>query len=79
MGAHVVYLMPYVVVSYYERYAAPLLGVKVLLVIRGVDRVISVCHKRGPVGDGFGVARRPVAAAGRARTAPAVPSQAPVA
>jgi len=36
-----VYLLPYVVASYYERYAAPLLGVKVLLVVWAVERLLS--------------------------------------
>jgi hypothetical protein len=34
------YLLPYVVASYYERYAVPLLAVKVLLVVWGADRLI---------------------------------------
>lgn len=42
------YLMPYVVVSYYERYAMPLLGVKVLLVVWGLDRLLELgCAARG--------------------------------
>ena len=45
VGVYVVYLVPYVVVSYYERYAVPLLAVKALLLIWGVDRLISICYK----------------------------------
>ena len=30
-------LMPYVLVSYYDRYAAPLVGLKMLLVLYGWD------------------------------------------
>ena len=42
MGVYVLYLLPYVGVSYYERYAIPLLGVKVLLVIWGADRLLCL-------------------------------------
>jgi hypothetical protein len=41
LGLYALYLLPYIVVSYYERYAMPLLGVKVLLVLWAVDRLIS--------------------------------------
>jgi hypothetical protein len=41
-GVYLLYLMPYIAVSYYDRYALPLLGVKVLLVIWGVDRLLSL-------------------------------------
>jgi hypothetical protein len=41
MGAYVFYLCPYIAVSYYERYAVPLLAVKVLLVIWATDLVLS--------------------------------------
>jgi hypothetical protein len=36
------YLGPYVLVSYYDRYAGPLLGLKVLLVVWVVDRLLSI-------------------------------------
>jgi hypothetical protein len=39
LGTYLVYLAPYAAVSYYERYAFGLLGVKVLLVVWGVDRL----------------------------------------
>ena len=42
MGAYVLYLGPYIFVSYYERYAMPLLAVKVLLVIWAADRILSL-------------------------------------
>jgi hypothetical protein len=45
IGVYVLYLLPYIGVSYYERYAVPLLGVKVLLVVWGADR----CRCLGPV------------------------------
>jgi hypothetical protein len=41
IGVYLLYLLPYAVISYYDRYAIPLVGVKVLLVIWGVDRAIS--------------------------------------
>jgi hypothetical protein len=43
IGVYLLYLLPYIGASYYERYAAPLLGVKVLLVIWAVDRLLSLC------------------------------------
>jgi hypothetical protein len=36
------YLLPYIVISYYDRYAMPLVGLKVLLVIWAVDRLWSL-------------------------------------
>ena len=39
IGVYIAYLLPYVVVSYYERYAVPLLGVKALLVTWAVGLV----------------------------------------
>jgi len=41
LGVYLLYLLPYIAVSYYERYAVPLLGVKVLLVLWGADRLLS--------------------------------------
>ncbi len=40
MIVYVFYLSPYIAISYYERYAIPLLGVKVLLVIWALDRLL---------------------------------------
>jgi hypothetical protein len=42
MGIYVVYLVPYIAVSYYERYAQPLWGIKPLLVIWAADRILSL-------------------------------------
>jgi hypothetical protein len=42
IGAYMLYLTPYIAVSYYDRYAMPLLGVKVLLVVWAADRVLSL-------------------------------------
>lgn len=39
IGVYLVYLTPYIVVSYYERYAFPLLGVKVVLVVSAAIRL----------------------------------------
>jgi len=41
IGVYLLYLLPYVASSYYERYAVPLLAVKVLLVIWGMDRLLA--------------------------------------
>ena len=40
IGIYILYLTPYVAASYYERYAVPLVGAKVLLVIWAVDRFL---------------------------------------
>ncbi len=52
MGAYVCYLGPYIAVSYYERYAMPLLAVKVLLVIWAADRMLAFVWppKEAPAG-----------------------------
>jgi hypothetical protein len=42
IGVYSLYLMPYIFVSYYDRYAMPLLAVKVLLVIWAADRLWSL-------------------------------------
>jgi hypothetical protein len=42
IGIYLVYLSPYVAVSYYDRYAAPLLAVKVLLVLWVIDHVLAL-------------------------------------
>src|SRR5207249_1741185 len=46
VGVYLLYLLPYVVISYYDRYAVPLLGVKLLLVIWAVDRLVSSTRNR---------------------------------
>src|SRR5262249_37510535 len=40
LAVYALYLLPYVGVSYYERYAVPLLGAKVLLVVWAADRLL---------------------------------------
>lgn len=46
IGLYGLYLAPYVLASYYDRYAGPLLGVKVLLVVWAADRVLAVCRDK---------------------------------
>jgi hypothetical protein len=41
MGVYVLYLCPYILASYYERYAYPLLAVKTLLLLWAADRVLA--------------------------------------
>lgn len=47
IGIYCVYLLPYIGASYYDRYAAPLLGVKVLLVLWAIDRLLALWRKTG--------------------------------
>jgi hypothetical protein len=42
VGVYLAYLMPYVVVSYYERYKFPVMGIEVMLVLWGIDRILSL-------------------------------------
>ena len=48
MGIYVFYLLPYIAVSYYDRYGAPLVGVKALLVIWAADRLLSLRRREMP-------------------------------
>jgi hypothetical protein len=41
VGIYMLYLLPYVAVSYYDRYGLPLLGVKALLVVWAVEQVVG--------------------------------------
>jgi hypothetical protein len=45
IGVYFLYLMPYVFVSYYERYAIPLLAVKVMLMIWAADRLLALLFR----------------------------------
>jgi hypothetical protein len=47
MGVYVLYLFPYIGISYYDRYAVPLLAVKVLLVVWAMDRLLSLLPRIG--------------------------------
>jgi prepilin-type N-terminal cleavage/methylation domain-containing protein len=42
IGVYLFYLLPYIGASYYERYGIPLIGVKAVLVLWGLDRVLSL-------------------------------------
>lgn len=42
IGVYVLYLLPYVAASYYERYVVPLVALKVLLVLWAVDRLLAI-------------------------------------
>jgi hypothetical protein len=70
IGIYGLYLLPYAVVSYYDRYAFPLLGVKVLLVIWAVDRLLCI-RRTAPVESEWQAA--PVQYARSARQGSAVP------
>lgn len=60
LGVYLLYLLPYIGASYYERYGMPLLGVKVLLVICAIDRLLSL--RPGSTGRGLSVPSWPRAA-----------------
>jgi hypothetical protein len=45
LGIYAFYLLPYVVVSYYQRYSAPLLAVNVLLVVLAVERCVRMVFR----------------------------------
>jgi hypothetical protein len=59
IGVYLLYLGPYIVVSYYERYAVPLVGVKALLVIWAADRLLSFLPTRRTKSGQKGRALRP--------------------
>jgi hypothetical protein len=42
VGIYVLYFVPYALISYYDRYGLPMLGVKTLLVVLAVNRVASL-------------------------------------
>jgi len=37
---YIAFLMPYVVVSYYDRYKFPIMGTEVILLVWGIDRLV---------------------------------------
>jgi hypothetical protein len=41
IGVYLLYLLPYIAASYYERYTVPLVAVKVLLVLWAADRLLA--------------------------------------
>ena len=46
IGVELLYMMPYVGISYYERYALPMLGVRAILIVGMVDRLLSFARLR---------------------------------
>lgn len=42
IGVYLLYLLPYIGLSYYDRYGVPLLGAKVLLLLWAADRLLSL-------------------------------------
>jgi WD40 repeat protein len=50
IGVYLLYLLPYVVIGYYDRYGVPLLGAKVLLTVWGLDRLLSFWSRKGTNG-----------------------------
>ncbi len=46
IGLYVFHLLPYVLPSYYDRYAGPLLAVKALLVIWATDRLLDLWSRQ---------------------------------
>jgi hypothetical protein len=45
-GVYLIYLLPYIGISYYDRYAAPLYAVKVLLIIWAADRLLALIRRK---------------------------------
>lgn len=70
LGVYVVYLLPYVAVSYYDRYSMPLIGVKALLVVWAADRLLSLWVKE-PEPAGATTQAEPAPRAARGRAVPA--------
>ena len=46
IGVYCLYLLPYIVISYYDRYAFPVLAAQALLTIWGIERVVSLLRSR---------------------------------
>jgi hypothetical protein len=46
IAAYLICLLPYAIISYYDRYAYPLLGLKVLLVIWALERILPGTRSR---------------------------------
>ena len=45
LGLYATYLLPYIVISYYERYGQPLIGLKVLLIVWAFGRLLSIWQR----------------------------------
>lgn len=67
IGVYLFYLLPYIAISYYERYAVPLLGVKVLLVLWAADRLRTLAFGPRAQAGGREVRRRPADTLRRSR------------
>jgi hypothetical protein len=52
MAAFTLYLLPYIVISYWERYSAPLLALKALLIVWAADRLLSIWKTRNAAQSG---------------------------
>ncbi len=48
IGVYLLYLLPYIGASYYDRYAIPLLAVKVLLMIWAFDHLLTIVRRPKP-------------------------------
>jgi hypothetical protein len=59
LAVYILYLLPYIVVSFYQRYAAPLLVVNTLLVLWALDRLLSFFINKRPVAEITVVRERP--------------------
>jgi hypothetical protein len=44
-------LLPYIVISYYDRYAFPVLAAQALLTFWGIERVLSLLRPAVPVAE----------------------------
>src|SRR5436309_1702428 len=54
IGIYTAYLLPYIAISYYERYPVPILGVKALLIVWAADRLPCGGTARPPLPRGGG-------------------------
>jgi len=69
IGMYLFYLLPYAAISYYERYALPLLGAKVLLVIWGIDWLMSLLLRQRTKGNPKGLPQSSAALTRRGKAA----------
>jgi hypothetical protein len=53
IGVYVTYLLPYVIISYYERYKMPLVGAEVLLVVWGIGALALLFSRPSRTGAGY--------------------------
>jgi hypothetical protein len=71
LGSYLCYLLPYIGISYCERYAVPLLGVKVWLVLAAADQLLVLRTRAGRDREARHLAPQP---AGPGRPAQVVPA-----